>query len=159
MNSDTVWQIRVLTLVLLTHSSQANKACPIELTQQTNLSVVHMCTDESTSGVQGVFLDGFVPGKTDITCNCSLQATTALQIGISQLSIPEQMCGSQLTIQSIQQQRPLTYNCRNGGNVTTLVKTIHEKGASITLQTSATHSVKITYCINFYIKLGSGTDI
>ncbi|XP_041379452.1 uncharacterized protein LOC121392173, partial [Gigantopelta aegis] len=134
-----------------------NEACLMESTQHTNLSVVHMCTDESISGAQGVFLDGFVPGNTNIICNCSLQATTTLQIGISPVSIPEKMCESQLTIQLIQQQWTLTYNCRNSGNITTLGRNIDEKGYSITLQTSATNSVDITYCINFYIKAGTGS--
>ncbi|XP_041347085.1 uncharacterized protein LOC121366898 [Gigantopelta aegis] len=116
-----------------------------------------MCTDASISDVQGVFLDGFVPGNTGITCNCSLQATTTLQIGISPVSIPEQMCGSQLTIQLNRQQRILNYICINDGNVTTYQRNIDEKGYSITLQTSSTHSVDITYCINFYNKAGSGS--
>ncbi|XP_041378296.1 uncharacterized protein LOC121390530 [Gigantopelta aegis] len=116
-----------------------------------------MCSDESISSVQGLFLDGFVPGNTGITCNCSLQATTPLQIGISQVSVPEKMCGSQLSIQQIPEQRPLVYNCRTGGNVATYQQNIDVKGYSITLQTSATNSVKTTYCINFYIKLNSGS--
>ncbi|XP_041378938.1 uncharacterized protein LOC121391342 [Gigantopelta aegis] len=143
--------------VTKTDTPSANKACPIEGTQHTNFPVVHMFTDESTSGAQGVFLDGFVPGNTGITCNCSLQATTRLQIGISQVSIPEQMCGSQLNIYLNRQLWTLTYSCRTGRNVTTLVRNIDEQGYSITLQTSATHSVDITYCINFYITAGSGS--
>ncbi|XP_041378629.1 uncharacterized protein LOC121390776 isoform X2 [Gigantopelta aegis] len=144
--------------VTKTDTPSANKACPVDVTQQTNFPVVHMCTDELISGVQGMFLDGFVPGNTDITCNCSLQATTTLLIVISQTTIPdEKMCESQLSIQLIRQQRTLNYYCRHGGNVTTYQQIIDEKGASITLQTSATHSVDITYCINFYITLGSGS--
>ncbi|XP_041347083.1 uncharacterized protein LOC121366897 [Gigantopelta aegis] len=57
----------------------------------------------------------------------------------------------------LQQQRTSVYNCRTGGYVPTLERTIDEKGASITVETSATHSVNITYCINFYIRVGSGS--
>ncbi|XP_041377643.1 uncharacterized protein LOC121390013 [Gigantopelta aegis] len=145
------------TPVTKTDTPSADKACPIESTQPTYFPVVHLCSDESISDVQGVFLDGFVPGNTDITCNCSLQTTTLLRIGISPVSLPEKMCGSQLSIQLNRQQRTLMYNCRTGGNVLAHHHNVDEKGASIILQTSATHSVKITYCINVYITAGSGS--
>ena len=70
-----------------------------------------MCKRQTTSGATGLILDAFLSETTSTTCDCHLQATQPMKIGVSAVLFPERDCGSTLTIHT---PRTLMYTCVDG---------------------------------------------
>ncbi|XP_041377642.1 uncharacterized protein LOC121390012 isoform X2 [Gigantopelta aegis] len=155
MEPTTTWQIIVLIVILMTHFSQANKACPTESTRNSNFPVIHLCTNEAASDVQGVFLDAFVSANNPVSCSCTLETRQSLQIGINPVILPDRNCTSTLHISS--SQGPVIYNCKKI-NITIPMyrRNLQNEGVFIKLTTRAGNE-NTTYCISLIITDGQGS--
>ena len=117
--------------------------------------VIHMCRDESANGLQGLYLDAFLPVNRRAVCNCSLRASVNLLVGMNSVVLPEKNCNSELFIKPIH--RIAVYTCNSGGTSSSEQRTI-EKEWRMYLTANPTDK-NVTYCINLYIASGSGIAI
>ena len=119
--------------------------------------VAHMCTDVDIRGVQDLYLDAFVPAGSAVTCNCSLWATSLVQINIDHLQLPDTHCTSELDIQSNQWQESITFNC--SGEITPLyLRYLDNESVHVKLRTER-GQINSTYCISFSLTALSGRGI
>ncbi|XP_041378435.1 uncharacterized protein LOC121390636 [Gigantopelta aegis] len=112
-----------------------------------------MCTNEAASGVQGLFLDAFVPANKPINCSCILETRQFLQIGINPVTLPDKECTSALHILL---QRPVIYNCKPNTTFPIYWRNLLNIGLLIKLTTIAGHE-NTTYCIKLSITVGQGS--